>query len=400
MAHELDTRTNEAGEEIGHAMFSVVETPWHQLGTVLTEAPDLDEAMRIGGLDWEVEKRSNWFEVPVRCRVCEGAGTVGGTFRFARICKACDGRGTVVEMQEATTGFSIVRIDRQADIGTVGPEYHPLQNRQAFEVLEPLLDKGIARIETGGSLRGGRDVWMLFSLDSEKILEAAGNDPLAQLLAEVQPFALITNNHAGQRKVTVKETPVRVVCANTLEASLSADDIGCTVKIEHSKNVVANVQAAAAMLFGDIVGRFSQFGEVRECLVDTHLPDAVFDRLVLDPVVPIEHLFRKIQRKEAKPQTLTAHTKASEKRQEIRRLWHEGEDHLGDGNAWEAYNGVVQALDHDERFHPGTAKKDPVRRLQSMYDGNIRQSKRRVLRGLHQFACTDDEVERDEQLIT
>ena len=400
MAHELDVIINEQGEQEGHAMFSVVQTPWHRLGTVLTEAPTLDEAMRIGGLDWEVEKRPNFIEVtrqePCPNPLCkDGQIPQRGWFlgQHAPTCSYCDGAGHIIrtEMKQAERGHSIVRLDRHEVIGVVGDQYHPLQNRKAFEVLEPLLDQGVAHIETGGSLRDGRDVWMLFSLDREKMLEAAGDDALARLLVEVQPFALITNNHAGTRMVVVKETPVRVVCANTLEASLSKRDVGCTVKIEHSKNVVKNVEAAAELLFGNIAARFKKFGSVRQTLVETELPEPVFNRLCLDPVVPIEHLFRKIQRKEAGGHTIAAHRLASEKRGIIRQLWEHGDGHTGDHSAWEAYNGVAQALDHDTHFVSGRDEAARgLNRIQSMFDGNIKNSKVRVLRGLAQYATADD----------
>jgi phage/plasmid-like protein (TIGR03299 family) len=292
----------------------------------------------------------------------------------------------------ADQGHSVVRTDRWTVLGTVGDQWQPLQNREGFQVLEPLLDAGLAKIETGGSLREGRDVWMLFSIDREALMAKAGaaGDPLAEMLAEVAPFALITNNHAGQRKAIVRETPIRVVCANTLDAALDARDQGCSVAVEHSTNVKQNLEQAAAMMFGNIVERFTRFATVRQDLRSTVLTERAFGRLVLDRVVPIDHLFRKIQRKEFTGHTVTAHRKASEKRDAIRQLWEAGAEHAGDHSAWEAYNGMVQALDHDKRFVPGV-EDQPERRLTSMYDGNIRLTKGRVLRGLLQYVDTPEQ---------
>jgi hypothetical protein len=52
MPHELDHLADGTG-----AMFSVGATPWHREGTVLRDAPSLEEALRLGGLDFEVELR-------------------------------------------------------------------------------------------------------------------------------------------------------------------------------------------------------------------------------------------------------------------------------------------------------------------------------------------------------
>lgn len=46
MAHEIEN------------MFSVRETPWHRLGTVLSEPPTTREAIVAAGLDWDVELRA------------------------------------------------------------------------------------------------------------------------------------------------------------------------------------------------------------------------------------------------------------------------------------------------------------------------------------------------------
>jgi hypothetical protein len=96
-----------------------------------------------------------------------------------------------------------VRTDRDEVLGIVSQRYQPLQNRDAFEVLEPLLDAGLATLETGGSLRRGRDAWMLvrFRVDSPVVRELFAD--------EVIPFGLISNSHAGQWRVVVQESPLR-----------------------------------------------------------------------------------------------------------------------------------------------------------------------------------------------
>lgn len=105
-------------------------------------------------------------------------------------------------------------------------------------MLEPLLDAGLASLETGGSLRDGRDVWMLvrFNIDSPIVREVFADGLI--------PFGLVSNNHTGQRKVIVQETPVRVVCANTLELALSRRERALSVR--HTISVEARTAEAAA----------------------------------------------------------------------------------------------------------------------------------------------------------
>ena len=43
-------------------MFSVREKPWHGLGTIVTDAPESKEALRMAGLDWTVLQRDVFTE--------------------------------------------------------------------------------------------------------------------------------------------------------------------------------------------------------------------------------------------------------------------------------------------------------------------------------------------------
>jgi hypothetical protein len=109
MPHELDRFDNGAA-----SMFSVATTPWHREGTVLTGAPSLAEALRIGGLDFEVELRR----------------------LFVRTEPYPD-RPDVFPSEPTEQGFATVRTDREEVLGIVSKRYQPLQNRDAFGVLEP-----------------------------------------------------------------------------------------------------------------------------------------------------------------------------------------------------------------------------------------------------------------------
>lgn len=381
MAHELDTYQGRG------AMFSVRQTPWHREGVVIETAPALDEALAIAGLDWEVEKRPAFFPVP---GARDGMPLVTGGFRGTP-----DAGDEVYSLKSAAgVAYVVVRKDRDEPLGHVGKDYTPLQNRQAFEVLRPLIEGGFATIETGGSLRGGRDVWMLVAFDREKIVEAAherakatGTELLEEMLDELNAHGLLTNNHVGLRKVLLKEVAERVVCANTFEVALG--ETATTVEVRHTQNVADSVKAAASLLWGDIVGRFFLFADVRRKLRETRLSTAAFNRLVLDPVVPIRHLEKKVQRHDARGHTLSALEKASKKRDTIAGLWRAGEGHVANDSAWEAYQGLVQALDHDDQWQPRSGS-----RIESLYSGILGRAKRTVLRTLVRYADMDAD-ERD-----
>lgn len=354
MSHELTI--NENGEA---DVFSVKQTMWHRLGRVLTEAPTFEDGLVAGGLDFDVEKRQAF--VP----------NSDGDFVSA------DGH------------FLVTRTDNNVVLGAVSDQYHVLQNRDAFAPLIPLLDDGIATLETGGSLRDGADVWMMIRYNAEEINRRA-NGETERLFSEVLPFGLITTNHAGRAGVVVQDTGVRVVCANTLGFALS--ERNSRIKIVHTESVHDGLKWAADQVFGRAVDRFKTTAEIQTVLRATELNAKQFTRRVLNPVVPVDHLRRKL----AKGDATTGHTaaaidKAEAKRDRIRSLWTTGTGHVGDYSAWEAFNGLVEALDHDAAFGAFDADgNEKPNRIASALNGTIDRAKSTVLRGLIRSAASTD----------
>ena len=167
MAHEVETMMYVTGAE----RF----VPWHGLGTPVENAVNSTEALQLAGLDWEVNSR------PIHTD-----------------------NGIVIPGYIANTRSSDNKV-----LGVVSDKYKIVQNREAFAFTDSLLDND-AKYVTAGSLRGGKNVWMLAQLPRTKIL---GDD--------VDQYLCFTNTHDGTGAVRVFTTPVRVVCNNTLNLALS-----------------------------------------------------------------------------------------------------------------------------------------------------------------------------------
>lgn len=307
MSHELATLADgrAAFFEVGR-----VRTAWHRLGTLLPDAPSLDDAIATAGLGYTVEK------VPVEIRLPSGM------------------------LIPSTKGFAMLRADTHQELGVVGPGYEPVQNVDAFRVLEPLLDTGLAKLETGGVLRDGADAFLLIRWDVERF-PAIVREVYAD---EVLPFGLVATNHSGRRGVLLKETPVRVVCANTLGAAETT--VGNQAIVRHTANAADALVSAAELLWRGVLARHAEAAAQYRVLRATRLTDAEFTRLVLDPIVP-----RPQDAPTFNPEARLAErvvARADHRRAVLTRLWTAGKGHVGDRSAWEAYNGVVEAVDHDE----------------------------------------------------
>lgn len=340
MAHRLEIRDGSA------SIFSVRETPWHQLGTILTEAPSWDEAIKLSRLDYTVSLRD------VRA---EAAAS---------------------EWLKAEGYRAVVRDDTQRLLAVVSDDYTPLQNLEAVEVLKPLVDTGLAELETGGVLRDGADAWLLvkFLIDHPVVQEV--------FAGEIIPFGLVTNNHSGRRKASLLNTPIRVVCANTLGLALGGLKSGRSqgISIAHRGNARIKLVDAAQELWGQLTERYVAAAEQYKQLKERILTVEQFIESVLDVVSP---------RPEAEygqggslltggPITnVRAIENANARRNEISRLWEEGDGHKGDHSAWEAYNGVVQAIDHDEVLFPTR-----VSRVESLLVNGLSEKKQAVLESL------------------
>jgi phage/plasmid-like protein (TIGR03299 family) len=153
--------------------FMVKEPAWHGLGHVIENAPSSAEALRLAELDWSVES------VPL-----------------------------FVNGNEVLGYKANVRSTDNSVLGIVSNKYKIVQNAEAFAFVDELLGEGVT-FETAGSLDGGKRVWILANLPKEKILDD-----------DVVPYLVFTNGHNGGNAVQVCQTPIRVVCQNSLNMAL------------------------------------------------------------------------------------------------------------------------------------------------------------------------------------
>jgi phage/plasmid-like protein (TIGR03299 family) len=96
-------------------------------------------------------------------------------------------------------------------LGVAGSGYRILQNTEAFTFFDDIVGSKQAIYHTCGALDGGKKVWILAKLpDSISVLK---DD-------DVDKYLLLANGHTGTSGLTIRFTPVRVVCQNTLSQAL------------------------------------------------------------------------------------------------------------------------------------------------------------------------------------
>lgn len=206
-------------------MFSVREKPWHGIGTVVQDAPDSKEAIRLAGLDWKVVQQNVY----------------------------TDG-GILVPGYRAN-----VRDTDQSVFGVVSDRYQVVQNEEAFAFTDELLGGGVT-YETAGALQGGRRTFILARLPQRFII--AGD--------EIMPYFVIMNSHDGSCSIKAAMTPVRVVCQNTL--NLAFRNAKRTWMTKHTSNIMDRIDDARMTL--QFAERYmAEMGKGVDELAHKHLTD-------------------------------------------------------------------------------------------------------------------------------
>lgn len=213
MAHKLDFQKGYA------AMYSLNETPWHGLGNILDKQPNsIKELLQVSGLDFEVEKLPNTHII---------------------------GETQII----SDDSFFTYRKDTNYILGNkLGKQYTVCQNDMAFILIDEMLQTGKVLVETAGSLDNGRVTFVCLKLTNR--LKITENDL-------VDNYFCIFNSHDGSLAITTLSTPIRVVCNNTLQASLQ--NCKQKVSIKHTTNHQVAMKQALTIL-----GVIEQNGNVLE----------------------------------------------------------------------------------------------------------------------------------------
>jgi phage/plasmid-like protein (TIGR03299 family) len=157
----------------------------------------------------------------------------------------------------------------------VGERYVPLQNEQLFDFGDAMLDGG--RWETAGSIKNGRQVFGSLALDRETVLDPNGVGD------KVNTYLLVNTSHDGSIAIQASITPVRVVCANTLNLALGNRGRGGSVKqsfkIRHTATATGKVQQAREAL-GLAHKYMDEFDKMAQAMIETEVTKAQFDKVV------------------------------------------------------------------------------------------------------------------------
>ena len=241
MAHELESDKS----------FASFRTPaWHGLGTVFEEEVSTKEMLELANLhDWNVHLE----EVSIP-----------------------DGFSSEKKYNYVTRTNPFDR--KQKDIlGVVGERYRILQNEELFDFGDALLDGG-GRWETAGSIKGGRQVFGSLALERETVLDPSG------VSDKVNSYLLVNTSHDGSIAIQASVTPVRVVCANTLNLALGSGvgrnrTVKQSYKIRHTQTASGKIQAAREAL-GLANAYMDEFDKLAQEMIQQEISNDKFQDII------------------------------------------------------------------------------------------------------------------------
>lgn len=304
----------------GDVQFSTRTVPWGKLGTEIDHPVTAAEAAKLGGIDFEV------IEEPVaRMTKREGAPP----------------RYTTIPDRKALT-----RQDTGQWLSIVSRDYPVIQFREAFDFMDTLSPHFVA----AGSLRGGRQGFMVVKAPDDVVISPFGEDPH-------ELYGVLRTSHDCSRAVEVMVMPLRGRCMNQMTLRSFSKGVAHRWTINHAGNVKSKLAAATFTMTS--LGEYAKaYVDVAHRLADIKISDDTATA-TLKAILP------------DRPTRDDVVTK-------IVNNWHTRHETVGfEGTGWGLVNAVSEYFDHDRVG--GSAESRFVAALQGQTHNAINKVASRIL---------------------
>jgi len=282
---------------------------WHGLGTVVSSEVKSSEAIKLAQLDYQVNKVDLF-----------------------------------TSEKKLDSHVAIIREDTKEILGITTPKYQVIQNIDAFSFFDTVVGEGQAIYHSAGALGKGERIWILAKLPNDIIINDGDN---------IEKYLCLTTSHDGKSSLQMYFTPVRVVCQNTLNMSMSDAKNG--IAIRHSSNYKGRIEEAREVL-NISINYYQQYEQIVKQLEEKVL---TFDE--------VNAYFNEVLKIDEKEEVSTQKTNT---KNDLFRLFENGRGQkIGNKHSlWKAYNSITEYVDHER-----TVKKieeDKTNKLKSIWFGS------------------------------
>lgn len=267
---------------------------WRKLGKPVGNAMTAQEAIKLGGLDFTVRVS----EEPVSTTV--------------------DGKTLIVPNKFMT--YADIPGNGLKALGVVGQRYTPIQNIEAFDLLNNIVDESGANYDSAGIIGDGRRCYITMKLPNT-ISVANGNDA-------IDTYLNCVNSHDGSSSFKIQVTFLRLICTNGMTGMVGGESI----TLRHTSNATVKVQEARDALHL-VFAQQEQFEAEIQKMLNTKMSDKEYKSFVETLIpTPTEDSIRKVN--------------STEKvRGELMGLWRSDTQANVKQTAWAAYSAVTEYVD-------------------------------------------------------
>lgn len=179
-------------------MKAVRTATWGFIGHDISSATTVEEALQLAHLDYEVEK------VPVF--LADGTPIPGA--------------------------FATQKAGTTETFGVVGKGFEVIQNIEALDFLNPLLDQGMTFLKAG---------------ETNRIVYLIGQLPAIEVMGDtVVPHVIFQNSHNGGSTLKATIAPLRIVCQN--QFNITFRNATNQINIRHTKSIKDRLLAAQEVM--------------------------------------------------------------------------------------------------------------------------------------------------------
>ena len=275
--------------------------PTRLIGKSTEGVSTVEEALAIAGLDGKVRVSEN----PVGAPVLTNAG-------FMNL--SIDGK--FLTYREFKDEYKAPQ-----PLGVVGNRYVPIQDSDAFDFLNYLVDESGSKFDSVGTLNNGKQSFISIKLPEDVMV--AGQD-------KVEMYLMVKNSHDGSSAFNLAVTPIRFRCVNQVRKAFKTAP--AKISLRHTYGATAKIAQARETL--GLVFKYQEAfeKEVAE-LISRDYSDSQFEQFV-ERVFPLAD--------DAKiPQV----TKVLQTREEVLGIWNGTTQDEIKGTQWGAYNAIAEYAD-------------------------------------------------------
>ena len=307
--------------------------PAVRLGKRISGASSIQEALVSAGLDGEVKVSENPVSTPIITET---------------------GVSNLVIPDKFITYRTMAGTGEMRPLGVVGSRYVPIQDIEAFDFLNLVVDETGANVEGVGTMAHGKQTVMYIKMPNT--IKVGGYD-------QVDMNLLAHNSHDGSTAFTVAVTPMRLFCTNQVRMAIKTSK--SKISLKHTFGAKAKVAQARETL-GLVFEYQTAFEAEVERLIAQEFATSEFEKLV-ETLMPLD------MDNASKAQI----TKTQEAKATLNGLWYAETQSSIFGTKWAAYNAVAEYADWFKPVRGGSDKE--LIRAERIVSGASDELKNRAL---------------------